>query len=77
MQKRLLKVLNYCSDNQKSKIQNRKWVGLFAIVLALTSAGVRVEAQQSTKIPRIGYLSPTSPSISPTRIEAFRQGRPE
>ena len=24
--------------------------------------------------PRIGYLSPTSPSVSPTRIEAFRQG---
>src|SRR5882724_8612721 len=32
------------------------------------------QAQQPTKVPRVGYLSPTSPSISPTRIEAFRQG---
>jgi putative ABC transport system substrate-binding protein len=33
-----------------------------------------VLAQLSTKDPRIGYLSPTSPSVSPARIEAFRQG---
>jgi putative tryptophan/tyrosine transport system substrate-binding protein len=33
-----------------------------------------VESQQATKVPRIGYLSPTSPSVSPTRIDAFRQG---
>src|SRR5215213_6043238 len=33
-----------------------------------------VEAQQLTKIPRIGYLNATSPSTSPGRIEAFRQG---
>jgi len=45
--------------------------GLCAMLLALCSSA---EAQQPTKIPRIGYLSPTSPSISPTRIEAFRQG---
>jgi putative ABC transport system substrate-binding protein len=32
------------------------------------------EAQQPKKVPRIGYLSPTSPSLSPTRIKAFRQG---
>ena len=31
-------------------------------------------AQQPTTVPRIGYLSPTSPSVSPSRIEAFRQG---
>jgi putative ABC transport system substrate-binding protein len=36
--------------------------------------GVAAEAQQPAKIPRIGYLSPTSPSVSPSRIEAFRQG---
>ena len=35
------------------------------------------EAQQPTKIPRIAYLSPTSPSVSPARIEAFRQGLSE
>ena len=31
-------------------------------------------AQQPTKIPRIGYLSGTSPSTSSARREAFRQG---
>ena len=35
------------------------------------------EAQQPTKIPRIAYLSPTSPSVSPARIEAFQQGLSE
>jgi putative ABC transport system substrate-binding protein len=33
-----------------------------------------VEAQQPTKIPRIGYLSATSPSANAARYEAFRQG---
>ena len=33
-----------------------------------------VEAQQPTKIPRIGYLTGNSPSTNPARIEAFRQG---
>jgi ABC-type uncharacterized transport system substrate-binding protein len=32
------------------------------------------QAQQPKKVPRIGYLSATSPSVNPTRIEAFRQG---
>ncbi len=32
------------------------------------------QAQQPTKIPRIGYLGATSKSVSSPRIEAFRQG---
>jgi putative ABC transport system substrate-binding protein len=32
------------------------------------------QAQQPTKIPRIGYLDIASPSINPARYEAFRQG---
>src|SRR2546426_11778660 len=32
------------------------------------------EAQQPTKVPRIGSLSSTSPSAGSSRIEAFRQG---
>jgi ABC-type uncharacterized transport system substrate-binding protein len=31
------------------------------------------QAQQSTKIPRIGILSPVSGSVFPARVEAFRQ----
>src|SRR6266702_40578 len=32
-----------------------------------------VEAQQPTKVPRLGYLSSASPSAGSSRIEAFRQ----
>jgi len=46
-------------------------LALVAIFIALCdSAG----AQESTKIPRIGYLSGTSFSANSARIEAFRQG---
>jgi putative ABC transport system substrate-binding protein len=45
---------------------------LLTIVLLVTVSSA--EAQQPTKIPRIGYLNATSPSTSPARIEAFRQG---
>jgi len=51
-----------------------KWVGLFAIIVALTMCGAKGEAQQPAKIPRIGYLGATSRSTNPARIEAFRQG---
>ena len=70
------------SDNRQSKtcteqsrsIQNRKWVRLFAIVIALTVCGARAEAQQPTKVPRIGYLTSTSLSAIAARTEAFREG---
>ena len=51
---------NSSSDNLKSKIENRKWAGLFAIVLALTLVGARAERQQPAKVPRIGYLTAAS-----------------
>ena len=47
------------------------WLALGAMLFALC---MPAEAQQSTKIPRIGYLSGSSPSTSPVRHEAFRQG---
>jgi putative ABC transport system substrate-binding protein len=61
-----------CTEPRRS-IQNRKWAGLFAIVVALTACGARAEAQQPTKIPRIGFLG-DSASTNPARNEAFRQG---
>ena len=64
----------FLSDNRKSAIQNRKWAGVFAIVVALTVCGARAEAQQPTKIPRIGFLSANAFSAISARIEAFRQG---
>jgi putative ABC transport system substrate-binding protein len=51
-----------------------KWVGL-ALVIALTFAlgGAVVQAQQPARIPRIGILMPTSGSVFPARVQAFRQ----
>ena len=62
------------SPNLNSKVQNRKWGGLFTILLALTLGGARAEAQQPKKVPRIGYLTVSTPSAQASRVEAFRQG---
>src|SRR5713226_4594532 len=44
---------------------------LAALLFALS---LSAEAQQPTKIPRIGFLGTASPSIISVRLEAFRQG---
>ena len=64
--------LGSSSDNLKSKIENRKWAGLFAIVLALTLVGARAEAQQPKKVTRIGYLSSQDPAYESARAEGIR-----
>jgi ABC-type uncharacterized transport system substrate-binding protein len=46
--------------------------GLFAATLLLSAT--LADAQQSTKVPRIGYLGANSATVNPDRIEAFRQG---
>ena len=43
-------------------------------IVILLAVGVIADAQQPAKIPRIGYLAATSPSINPARDEAFRKG---
>src|SRR6266542_1030679 len=43
-------------------------------VVALLAVAVMTEAQQPTKIPRIGYLVANFPSTNPARNEAFRDG---
>jgi putative ABC transport system substrate-binding protein len=55
------------------KNMNRKItvLTLFAMLFALCASAA---AQQSTKIPRIGYLNAGSPSGTAARTEAFRQG---
>ena len=45
---------------------------LIAVVL-LAVAGI-AEAQQPTKVPRMGFLTTLSPSTISDRIDAFRQG---
>src|SRR5437773_5548590 len=65
------------SNNRKSKIEKRprrwKWVGLFAIVVAFTVCGARAEAQQPTKVLRIGFLDNSTAAGSAVLLDAFRQ----
>ena len=49
-------------------------IGLLVIFVALAACGAVGEAQQPTKIPRIGYLTTSTPSTMAARTEAFRQG---
>ena len=53
-----------------------KRVGRSSIVVAavMLTVAMVANAQQPTKVPRIGYLSSDSPSTIAVRIEAFRQG---
>jgi putative tryptophan/tyrosine transport system substrate-binding protein len=45
------------------------------VLITLAFASVHLgEAQQTGKVPRIGFLGATSPSVESARIEAFRQG---
>jgi ABC-type uncharacterized transport system substrate-binding protein len=45
------------------------------VIILITLASIhRAEAQQPTKVPRIGYLTAVSLSAQLLRIEAFRQG---
>jgi putative ABC transport system substrate-binding protein len=62
------------SDNRKSKIQNRKLVGIVVFVVTLAMGGAVAMAQQPTKVPRIGYLTGVSLSSISSRTEPFRQG---
>jgi len=71
--KKLFWISDSQSGNRKSKIQNRKWAGLFAVVITLTVCGARAEAQQPARIPRIGILVAASASFNLPRVEAFRQ----
>jgi putative ABC transport system substrate-binding protein len=40
----------------------------------MVACGAVAQAQQPTKIPRIGFLGVNSPSSTPARIETFRRG---
>ena len=44
------------------------------LVIAVVVVGGTAQAQQPTKVPRIGFLTATSLSAVAARIEAFRQG---
>src|SRR5262247_3195054 len=58
------------SKRGMNPIFRRIFIGLPLSLLLLTVA----QAQQATKVPRIGSLSASSPSVISARLEAFRQG---
>ena len=47
---------------------------IVCLVAATLLSASFVEAQQPTKVPRIGFLNALFPTTNPARIEAFRQG---
>jgi len=58
----------------KNSTKDMKKITVLALCAVLFALSYSASAQQPAKVARIGYLSPTSPSVSPTRIQAFRQG---
>jgi putative ABC transport system substrate-binding protein len=60
---------NFCSLNLKSAIRNSQ-SAMFVCAL-LFALCIPVNAQQAKKVPRIGYLSPLSPSSESTPSEAI------
>ena len=61
------------SFNPKSKIQNRKLVGLIALVVTLVMCGAVAQAQQAGKIFRIGFLDGGTAAGSGVLVQAFLQ----
>jgi ABC-type uncharacterized transport system substrate-binding protein len=51
-----------------------KTVIAFALSTILFALGFSVEAQQPSKLPRIGFLSSSSPSSFSAFTDVFRQG---
>jgi putative ABC transport system substrate-binding protein len=49
---------------------------MLTLALSILAAPLAAETQQAAKIPRIGFLSPSSPADPRTQrfLEAFRQG---
>jgi putative tryptophan/tyrosine transport system substrate-binding protein len=61
--------------NLKSKIENQKLAGgIVTLIVTFALCGAVAQAQQSRKIPVVGFLSSVSPSSISARTEAFRQG---
>ena len=59
-------------NNLKSKIQNLKWMGIFAIAFTFAFGWAGASAQQTEKIFRIGYLGNSTASGSAVLLETFR-----
>ena len=56
----------------KSKIQNLKWMGIFAIAFTFPFGWAEVSAQHTGKVFRIGFLDTSTASGSAVLLDAFR-----
>jgi putative tryptophan/tyrosine transport system substrate-binding protein len=73
------RLLDFCSDNRKSKtcgerprtIQNRKLVGIVALAFAFAMCAALADAQQPKKVHRIGYLSSFDQASESARSEGI------
>jgi hypothetical protein len=72
-QKFFLRYLCFQSENLKSKIENPKWVRVFALALTIAFGGAVADAQQPEKIFRIGYLDNSNAISQAVLLEALRQ----
>ena len=71
---KLIRSESLSANNPKSKIQNLKWVAIFAIVFTSIFREAVAQAQQLARVPRIGYLRVVGvPSPPGPNVEAFRQ----
>src|SRR5215475_10504925 len=65
--------LSVVSKNAGVKTMSRI-IFVWLLVTVLLTTAPPAGAQQATKVPRIGFLSASSPSVISARLEAFRQG---
>ena len=71
--RKMIQSESFSVNNLKSKIQNLKWMGIFAIAFTFAFGGVRASAQQRGKVFRLGFLDRSNASGSALVIDAFRQ----
>jgi putative tryptophan/tyrosine transport system substrate-binding protein len=71
--RKIFRSVSLSLNNRKSKIQNRKLVGILALVVAFVASGAVVQAQQTGKVFRIGYLDGSTASGSAVVVDVFRQ----
>jgi putative tryptophan/tyrosine transport system substrate-binding protein len=72
-QKSFPRFLVFFPDNPKSTIQNPKWMRVVLLAVALVLCGVAADAQQTGKVPRIGFLDSSTASGSAVFVKAFLQ----
>ena len=56
------------------RVNSKPKVFPFALCVMLLALSFHAEAQQTKKVPRIGFLISSPPSADAARVEAFREG---